>query len=287
MEIVIQNLLNGISVGMVLFLISAGLSQILGLMGIVNLTHGALFMIGGFVGWTIAVKLGSNYGLAILLGGIAAGMVGLIIERGLLRYLYKRLNQQVMITIGFIYILTNLSLWLWGGLPRSPYVPSFLSGSLTLINFKYPTYRFFIIGIGFIICLCLWWLQEKTRVGAIIRAGMDDKIMTTSLGINLDRVNYLVFFFGAFIAGVAGVIGAQMLGVHLDMAWDILLMALIVLVIGGEGSVQGALAGALIIGLVDAFGRTFAPEFAMFFMYIIMIIVLLVKPAGILPRSGG
>ncbi len=286
MEFVVISLLNGISFGMILFLLTIGLSLTLGLMGIVNLSHGVLFMVGGYVGWTVAVQLGLNYWLAVLLGGIAAGLVGLAIERGFLRFLYKLMNEQVMLTIGFIYILTNLSLWVWGGLPRAPFTASVLSGSFPIGDWTYPVHRIATIGIGLIFVIGLWWLLEKTRVGAIVRAGMDDKEMVAGLGINLGRVTYLIFFLGAFMAGIAGVIGAQTLAVNLAMGWDILLLALIVLVVGGIGSMPGALLGAMVIGLINAFGIALFPEIAMFLMYLVMIIVLLVKPSGLLPRGA-
>lgn len=285
MEFVVISLLNGISFGMILFLLTIGLSLTLGLMGIVNLAHGALFMVGAYVGWTVAIQLGLNYWLALLLGGIAAGLIGLAIERGFLRHLYMLTNEQVMLTIGFIYILTNLSLWAWGGLPRAPFVASALSGSFSILGGEYPVHRMTTIGIGLILVIALWWLQEKTRFGAIVRAGMDDKEMTIGLGVNLERVTYIVFFLGAFMAGIAGIIGAQMLGVNLDMGWDILLLALIVLVVGGMGSIQGALLGAMVIGTINAFGIALFPEFAMFLMYLVMIVILLVKPTGLMPRG--
>lgn len=285
MDFMVINLLNGISFGMILFLITTGLSLTLGLMGIVNLAHGALFMVGAYVGWTVVVQLELNYGLALLAGGVIAGLLGLAIERGFLRYLYKLVDEQVLLTAGFIYILTNLSLWVWGGMAKTSYTVPVLSGSLPILGGTYPVYRIATIGIGLIFVIGLWWLQEKTRLGAIIRAGMDDKETTTGLGINLGRVNYLVFFLGAFIAGVAGVIGAQLLSPDLSMSFNILLLALIVLVVGGVGSVQGALVGAMAIGIINAFGIAVFPEFARFLMYLAMLIILLVKPSGLLGRT--
>jgi len=161
-----------------------------------------------------------------------------------------------------------------------------LSGSFPIGDWYYPVHRIATIGIGLILAIALWWLQEKTRVGAIVRAGMDDKEMTTGLGINQGRVTYLVFFLGAFMAGIAGVVGTQLLGVNLDMGWDILLLALIVLVVGGIGSIQGALLGAMVIGIINAFGVALFPEIAMFLMYLVMIIILLIKPTGLLPRGA-
>ena len=256
-------------------------------MGIINLSHGALFMVAGFAGWMLVVQLGYSYWLALLVGAIIAGLIGLAIEQGFLSRLYGLVNEQVLLTIGFIYILMNLSLWIWGGRARMPYSAPILSGTLFIAGWEYPVYRIFILGAGLILILAIWWLLERTRIGAIIRAGMDDIETAKALGKNMGRINYLVFFLGSFLAGLAGVIGAQMMGPRIGMGWDILLLALIVLVVGGMGSIQGALIGAMAIGLVDSFGRALLPDLAMFFMYIVMIIVLMVKPSGILPRESG
>lgn len=287
MELVVLSLLNGVSFGMVLFLLTIGLSITLGLMGIINLSHGALFMVAGFVGWMLVVQLGYSYWLALLVGAIIAGLIGLAIEQGFLSRLHGLTNEQVLLTIGFIYILMNLSLWIWGGRARMPYHDPLLAGTFSIAGWQYPVYRIFIIGAGLILILVIWWLLERTRIGAIIRAGMDDIETAKALGKNMGRINYLVFFLGSFLAGLAGVIGAQMMGPRIGMGWDILLLALIVLVVGGMGSIQGALIGAMVIGLVDSFGRALLPDLAMFFMYIVMIIVLMVKPSGILPRESG
>ncbi len=278
-------LLNGVSFGMVLFLVASGLSVIFGLMGILNMAHGALYMVGAYVGWTVAVQHGLSFGLATLAGGIVAALVGLVIERGFLRHLYKQPNAQVLLTFGFIYILANLSQWIWGPDFRGPFTAPFLSGSFQIVGRSYPTARIGIIFIGLLVAVGLWWLQNKTRVGAIVRAGMDNKEMTGGLGINLARVSMAVFFLGSFIAGAAGVIGAQLLGVRTMMSIDILLLALVVIIVGGVGSVQGALLGSILIGTIDAFGRALFPEFAMFTIYLAMIAILLIRPSGILGRE--
>jgi branched-chain amino acid transport system permease protein len=284
MDWVILNLLNGISYGMVLFLIASGLSIVLGAMGIVNLAHGALYMVGAYVGWTVAVKWGAGYGLGLLAGGICAGMVGLGIERGLLHRLYKQANEQVLLTFGFIYILSNLCLWIWGGLPRVPFTANFLRGSLHLFGIAYPKPRLAVIVIGLMLATGLWWLQDRTRMGAIVRAGMDDKETTMGLGINLERAFALIFFISSLIAGLAGVIGAHLLGVNTTLGLDVLLLALIVIIVGGVGSIQGSLLGGILIGVIDTFGKALFPELAMFTMYLTMIVVLMVRPAGLLGR---
>ena len=285
MEFFVTSLLNGLSFGMILFLIAAGLSIIIGVMGIVNLSHGALYMFGGYFGWMIAQQLGLNFWLAVFIGGLSAGLVGLGIERAFLRRLYKQLNEQVLLTFGFVYIITNICLWVWGGDAKVPFWDPALSGSFNLAGLLYPKTRIIVIAIGAVLAVFLWWLQDKTRVGAIIRAGMDDREMVTGLGINLDRASMLIFFLAAFIAGSAGVIGAQLWGVYSYQGIQTLLFALIVIIVGGIGSIQGALVGALTIGVIDAFGRALLPELSMFFMFMVMIIILIAKPSGLLGRK--
>ena len=285
MDWFVINLINGISYGMVLFLIASGMSIVFGAMGIINLAHGAFYMVGAYMGWTVAVKWGAGFGLGLLAGGLCAGLVGLAIERGLLRYLYKKPNEQVLLTFGFVYILANLCLWIWGGWPRMPFTANFLTGSMEIMGRAYPKARVAVIVVGLVLAIGLWWLQEKTRMGAIVRAGMDDKEMTMGLGINLERVFALVFFVSAFIAGSAGVIGAQLLGVHNALGMDILLLALIVIIVGGVGSIQGALLGGILIGVIDVFGKAIFPQLAMFTMYLTMIVVIIVRPAGLLGRK--
>ncbi len=255
-----------------------------GVMGILNLAHGALYMIGAYVGWTVAVKYGLNFGLAVLAAGLAGGLVGLAVERGFLRHLYKQLNEQVLLTFGFVYIITNLSLWIWGAKARAPFTAPFLSGSFPIGNMTYPLSRIAIIIVGGVLAIGLWWLQDKTRIGAILRAGMDYKEMTMALGINLPRVSIFVFFLSAFIAGAAGVIGAPLFGAHLGIALNVLLLAVIVIIVGGVGSIQGALLASMLIGVIDAFGKALFPQFAMFTMYLLMVIILLIRPSGLLGR---
>jgi len=283
MHIILLNFLIGISFGCILFLLGTGLSLTMGLMRIVNLAHGALYMVGGYVGLAVAVYTG-DFVLGILAGGLCAGLLGLIIETGFLRRLYKQELQQVLLTIGFIYILTNLAQWIWGPMPKTVIVPPFLSGSILIGQVTLPVFRIAIIGFGLAAAAGLWFFQEKTRIGAIIRAGMDNKEMAMALGINLKMVFTGVFALGAFIAGFCGLIGAPSLGINLAVGWDALLLAMIVVVVGGAGSVQGALVGGLIIGLADAYGKAFFPDLSYFSMYIVLIIILLFRPSGLLGR---
>lgn len=283
-DALLVNFLIGLSLGSILFLLGTGLSLTMGLMRIANLAHGGLYMVGAYVGLAVA-KLTGNFALGILAGGACAGLVGLIIEMGFLRRLYKRELDQVLLTIGFIYVLTNLIQWIWGAYPMSGIVPSFLSGSIPVSGITFPVFRLAIIVFGLIAAAGLWLFQEKTRVGAIIRAGMDDKEMTMGLGINLKVVFTGVFALGAFVAGFCGLIGAPFLGINLSLGWDALLLAMIVVIIGGTGSIQGALIGGIVIGLVDAYGKAFFPNFAYFSMYLVLIIILLFRPSGLLGKA--
>lgn len=285
MTVFVLNVLNGISYGMILFLLASGLSLIMGVMGILNLAHGAMYLAGAYIGWTVAVRLGFNFWLGALAGGLVAGLIGLIIERVCLARLYKQLDQQVLVSWGFTFILTNLSIWIWTAEPRAPFTAPLLGGTVRIAELTYPATRLGIIAIGLVLAAGLWWLQDKTRVGAIVRAGMDDQEMTMALGINLPRVSTAVFFLGAFIAGFSGVISAQLIGVTPALALDVLLLALVVVIVGGVGSVQGALLGGILIGLIDAFGRAMSPAVSMFLIYLTMIVILLVKPSGLLKRA--
>lgn len=278
------NLLNGISFGMILFLFAMGLSITMGVMGILNLTHGALFMIGGFVGLTVASH-GGNFWLAVIAGGVAAGLIGLIIESAFFRRLYKQMDDQVLLTLGLVYILGNIALWIYGGSSNIINIPSSMSYRIPVGDFAFPLYRVIIIGIGLVIFGISWWLIEKTRLGAIIRSGMDNKDMTMALGINYVLTSSAIFTLGAFIGGLAGFLATPIIGVVFSESMDILLYALIVVVVGGTGSVTGTLIGALVIGVVNAFGEVWFPQFAMFTIYIVLIIMLLVRPNGLLGRK--
>ena len=278
------NFLLGISYGCILFLLGAGLSITMGLMRIVNLAHGALYMVGAYVGLSVA-KLTGNFLLGVLAGGVCAALIGLLMEIGFLRKLYRREMDQVLLTIGFVYILTNLTQWIWGPMPLSGVIPSFLSGSIPMGRVSFPLFRLAIIFFGLVAAVVLWLFQEKTRVGSIIRAGMDNKEMTMGLGINLSIVFTGVFAIGAFVAGFCGLIGAPSLGINLAVGWEALLLGMVVVIVGGTGSIQGALVGGVIIGLADAYGKAFFPELAHFSIYIVLIIILLFRPSGLMGRK--
>lgn len=206
MDVLVLGILNGISFGTILFLLGSGLSLILGVMGILNLTHGALYMIATYVGWSLAIKYKLNFLLAILAGGVSAGVVGLLIERGFLRFLYKQLNEQVLVTFGFVLILTNLSLWLWGPTPQAPFTAPFLSLGIPVMGWSYPVARLAIIFVGLALAAVLWWLQEKTRIRSHHSSG--DGRQTDGNGVRDKRRegfgDYLLWLFYGRVCGCHG-----------------------------------------------------------------------------------
>jgi len=284
LELIVANLLNGISYAFILFLIASGLSLIFGVMDILNLGHGALYMLGAFIGLTAATHY-DNFLVGAVLSALSIGVVGLLLERVFLGRLYKQFNEQALLTLGFVYIFTNVVLWIWGPWSKLGSSPAILSGSVNIGSYGFPVYRFGIIFVGLVFFFVLWWLQYKTRVGAKIRAGMDNKEMTLGLGINYGLISTAIFILGAMMGGLAGFLGAPVIGAFPEMSMPILLLAMIVVVVGGLGSVQGALLGSLIIGIIDTFGKAYFPDSAMFIIYLIFIIVLLVKPTGLLGRK--
>ena len=276
------NLLNGLSFGAVLFLLASGLSLILGLMGVLNLAHGALFLFGAYVGVSLA-REGYHFILAALGGGLSAALIGFAKERWFLRHLHGHILEQVLISFGFIYILTNAATWIWGTLPQIVTTP--ISGAIHIGELSFPYYRLVIVVAGVVIGLGLY-LFNRTRIGAMIRAGMDNREMTMGLGINIGLIFTLVFCLGSFIAGFAGILGVPIVGAYPEVAMDALLLALIVVVVGGTGSIPGAALASLIVGLLDAFSKAFYPGLAYFAVYLALILVLLFKPSGLLGRKA-
>jgi branched-chain amino acid transport system permease protein len=275
--------LNGLSYSFILFLLAAGFSLTFGVMGVLNLTHGALFVLGTYVGLQVIQSLGSFW-LAIILAGVALAVFGFALYFFFLKHLYNKVPEQAVLTIGLGYIVTNLILWIWGPMSKIAQPPSVLSGALKVGELSFPVYRVFICGVGLVILAGLWWIQDRTRWGAIIRAGMDNKEMTVGLGINYGFVSTVVFLLGVALAGAAGMLGAPMLGVVPTQGDNLLLLTLIVVVVGGTGYIQGTMLGALVIGLLDTFGKAYVPKAALFFAYIVFVIILLVRPGGLIGR---
>ncbi len=280
---IVFQLLNGITFAALLFLLASGFTLIFGLMRVVSLTHGAFYLVGGYVGLSV-IRATGNFFLGIVVAAVVIGLLGLAIERGLLGFVRGEELPQVLLTIGLAFIMADLSLVVWGGYPVSIPVPDFLRSSFTIGNLTYPEYRMFVVLIGAVVAAVLWYLQAKTRLGAIIRAGVDDIEMVDALGINIKRVFSGVFVVGAALAGLTGVVGGAFLSLYPGADSEILLYGLVVVIIGGLGSLEGAIVGSLVVGLLDTFGKALFPELSYFTIFGPMAIMLALRPRGLFGR---
>ncbi len=281
MTVVLIQVFNGVSFGMLLFLLAAGLSLIYGVMRILNLAHGSYYLLGAYVALSVVQTTGS-LALAALTGTAAVTALGVLMERVFLRRLPRGEElPQALLTFGFLLIFGDLALWIWGGTPQALPRPEALSRSLRLGTLLFPAYRLFVIVVGAVMGLALWGLQEKTRLGAMVRAAIDDAEIARTTGINVSLLSTAVFGLGAGLAALGGIIGGPLLGVYPGADFEILLQAFVVVIIGGLGSLKGAFFGALLVGLLDTFGKTLFPEFALFTIFAPMALILAVRPTGL------
>lgn len=286
MDIVVAQLVNGISYGLLLFVITCGLSLVFGILGVLNLAHGSIYMIAAYVSYTITANATQNFWLALIIAPVVVAILALFIEIILLRPTYQLGHlSQVLLTFGLAYVFHDVASMIWGSNVLSIALPISLAGSTTMLGQSFPTYRLVVIGIGLILAILLWFVQEKTRWGAIIRAGLSDKEMISALGINIKFVFTMVFIIGGFLAGFGGVIGAPILGIYPSMEFQTLIIALVVLVVGGLGSISGTFVASLLIGVVETFGRFLIPELSLFLIFGLMAVVLVVKPNGLLGKK--
>ena len=276
--------LNGLSYAFILFLLAAGFSLTFGVMGVLNLAHGALYMLGAYIGLQIVTSLHAFW-LAIIVAAVALAAIGFALYWVFLKRLYNKVPEQGVLTIGVAIILANVVLWIWGARAKIMQTPHVFAGVISVGGLSFPIYRLFVCGVGVVVLALLWYIQDRTRTGAIIRAGMDNKDMTVSLGINYGLVSTLVFLLGMALAGVAGVIGAPITGAYPSMGDNLLLLTLIVVVVGGTGYIQGTMLGALVIGLLDTYGKAYIPQVALFFAWIVFLAVLLIRPSGLIGRK--
>lgn len=277
-------ILNGLTFGALLFLVASGFTLIFGLMRIVNLTHGVLYLLGGYLGLTVIRSTG-NFFLGVAVGAVSMGILGVLLERAFLRRVRGNELAEVLLTIGIAFIFADVALVLWGGDPRTIPAPPVLRGAIKVGSFIYPRFRLFTLLVGLLIAALLWLLQHWTRVGAIVRAGVDDAEMVSALGINLPSVFTGVFLFGAMLAGFAGVVGGGFLSLYRGADSEVLLFGLVVVIIGGMGSLEGALIGSLAVGLLDAFGKALIPDVAYFTIFGPMAIMLALRPRGLFGRK--
>jgi branched-chain amino acid transport system permease protein len=277
--------LNGLTFAALLFLVSSGFTLIFGLMRIVNLAQGSLYLLGGYIGLSVIRGTGS-YWLALLAGAFAVAAFGLLIERGLLRAVRGRPMSEILLTVGLSFIVADVALAVWGGDPITIDPPAIIDGRTGLLGVTYPVFRLAVLGLGIAVALGLWLLLERTRIGAVVRAGVDDREMAAALGINVKAVFTAVFALGALLAGLAGVVGGAYLSLDPGADTEILTYALVVVVVGGLGSLRGAALAALLVGLVYVFGQSLVPNLAYFVVFAPMALVLILRPQGLFGRAG-
>ncbi len=297
----LEQFLNGLQLGVMLFLMSAGLTLVFGIMQVVNLAHGSFYMIGAYVAATVTMKSGSFF-LGLLAALPAAGLSGMVVEVLILHKLYRRDHlDQVLATFGLIFFFNELTRIIWGRQPLFMDVPSWLAGSVQVLpGVQYPVYRLAIILVGVLVALFLYLLLTRTRLGMQIRAGATNREVIGALGVNIRLLYTLIFGLGTLLAGLAGVMAGPLLAVEAGMGESVLILTFVVIVIGGIGSVRGAFIGAILVGLADTLARSFLPDMLRLIMdssaadrmgsslasmsvYILMALILACKPAGLFP----
>jgi branched-chain amino acid transport system permease protein len=275
---------NGVSYGALLFLVGSGLSLIFGVMRIVNLSHGSYFLLGGYVALSVIWATGS-WLLAIPIAALTIGLLGLAMERIFLRPLGFDPLRQVLLTVGFAFLFQQAALDIWGGDNKDITPPAILTRTLVIGGLHLPGYRIFMIAVALLIGALLWFIMEKTRMGAAVRATVDDAQMARGVGIDTSRLSMLIFSLGALLAALGGVIGGAFLGIYPGLDFEMLPLAFAVVIIGGMGSLGGAAIGALLVGLADNFGKALFPEVSYFTLYAPMALILAVKPTGLFGRE--
>ena len=301
--LLVEQALNGLQFGLMLFLLASGLTLVFGIMDMINLAHGALYMVGAFFAAWLA-PIVNSFWLAIVLAVPLTAIVGMLLESTLLRTLYQRDHlAQVLATFALILILNEAVRMIWGSDMSLP-TPQALSGPVELMpGLYYPSYRLMIIGVGLIIAVLLWFLVTRTRVGALVRAGASNREMAMAMGVNIRALFTAVFGVGAALCAVAGAMLGPLLAIQVGMGDSILILAFVVIVIGGIGSIRGAFVGSVLVGLVDTFGRTMMPHLfrellppqwasaagpavASILIYVLMAVVLFVRPQGLFAARG-
>jgi branched-chain amino acid transport system permease protein len=275
--------LNSLALGGLLFLLAAGFSLIFGLMRIANLTHGALYMLGAYIGASLLHYV-PNLWWAALLGGLIVAVLGGLFERLILRRLPGNELGQVLVTLGVAYIIADACLMIWGGDPIPVPTPDALQYPLSVAGFMFPSYRLVVVVIAIVTAIALYLLMERTRLGAMIRAGVDDMQMARAVGIPVSRLFTTVFCLGAALAGAGGIIGGPIMSAYPGLDADMLPLALIVVILGGVGSLVGAFVGSFIIGFVYTFGIVLLPELAYVILFLPMIVVIAFRPRGLFGR---
>jgi branched-chain amino acid transport system permease protein len=284
MEYWLAQALNGVAFGMLLFLLASGLSLIFGTMRVLNLAHGSFYLVGGYVALTVSRKTGS-FLLAVLAAAAVVAVLGILIERMLLPAVRHDELAQVLLTFGLLLIGSDVALLIWGGKPEFIAKPAAFAETWQLGRFSIPSYRLLLIVVGLAVAAGLWFLIERTRLGAMLRAAVDDMDMARALGVRAGVVYTTVFGLGAFLAGLGGVLGGPITGAYPGIDLEVLVLAFVVVIIGGLGSLGGTLAAALVVGVVDTFGKVLIPELALFTLFGLMALVLAFRPQGLAGSS--
>ncbi|MEE2762767.1 MAG: branched-chain amino acid ABC transporter permease [Pseudomonadota bacterium] len=284
-ELFFVQLVNGVQYGLLLFLIASGLTLVFGVMGILNLAHGSMYMVGAYLVWYFVSVTGS-FTLGALLSAVIALGLGIVIERVLIQRLYHRNHlDQVLLTIGMIFVFNSLQSILWGNDPYGVAVPEALGGAVPFTdNSSYPVYRIFAALICVAIAAALYFVVSKTRLGMLIRAGESNREMVEALGVNIKSLYTIVFAIGVMLAAVSGIIAAPMRSIVPGMGESVLITCFVVVVIGGMGSIKGAFVGALLVGIISTFAAVLVPTMSNMIIYIFMILVLLAKPQGLFAK---
>lgn len=277
-------LLNGLTFAALLFVVASGFTLIFGLLRIVNLAHGALYLFGGYVGFTLATRSGS-----FVFGGIGATIavaaIGFVLDQGLLRFVRGNELRQVLLSLGFAFVLNDLALVIWGGDSFTVPIPQTLRGGLRVFGVFYPSYRLFVLATGIFVFTALWLLLNRTRLGALIRAGVDDAEMVEASGVNIRRVFLVTFLLGSALAGLGGLMGGAFLSLYPSADAEILVFSLAVVIIGGRGSLVGVGVGSLLVGLLNTLGQVMFPELAYFVIFGPMALLLAFRPLGLFGRA--
>jgi branched-chain amino acid transport system permease protein len=276
--------LSGITYGGLLFILASGFTLGLGIMKIVNIAHGALYLLTAYIAWTV-YQATNSFLLVIAVCCAVGGILALAMYAGLLQRLHERPLAQILVTMGVTLIIAELGVIWWGGFPRTVERPEGLADSAHLGVVSFPTYRLFMLGAAIVVGVVLWLLLERTRVGALVRASVDDEEMARGMGVNVGRLYFFVFGITGVLAGLAGGIGAPFLGAFQGAQFEVLLLALLVAVVGGLGSIPGAFVAALLIGIIDSVGKSLFPELAHFTLFAPLIILLAVRPTGLFGKA--
>ncbi len=280
-ELYLAQAMHGLVYGMLIFMVASGLSLVFGMMGVLNISHAAFFMLGAYLAYSITLFFGSFW-ISLLISPLIIGGLGILIERFLLRKVYKRGHTaELLLTFGLFFILAELVLIIWGSAPLRVAVPKLFDGEISIMGTTYPNYRLFILGFSCLVLFGMALILMRTRLGIIVRAAVSDVVMEEALGVNVTSVFMWVIGGGAALAAISGVIAAPFISTYPGMGFEILMDCFVVIVVGGFGSLLGVFIGSLMIGELQSFGILWVPQLAMVFQFLLMVVILIIRPTGL------